>query len=438
MFAVGLLRSLGGHSNGDRYDRLACPTQVHPRVASFQTAQLGCGVALDSGCPHLFFAMAGCVNDNRPWRQSPFGSPWNALVMIVRSVRSICVQWVWSACLIGQLDLVPAIAQTTSPTDATRAANEPVDGDPASRLTYQAPKTIEMLVGLRVAAGDGNMMQTTAMTVFPTSWPEQSVEIVQINVPPPFRYGFRDLPGGNRQILFQAQLIPASAKLEATVQLRIEKRHIVGPEETTDLIVPRRLPSEANKFLGKSPYIDTGAAELRRILKEIDAAQPLTEWKKIEMCYDWVRENIAYERGELKSVRAALRDRSGDCEEMTSTFVALCRTARIPARCVWLPNHCYAEFYMQDEAGNEFWFPCQLAGTRSFGSMPEYLPILQKGDRFKVPEKPELQRYLADYLASKAGYRPTRSTGPVRETAAGGGRQSAIAGPGSRYTTRVA
>ena len=33
--------------------------------------------------------------------------------------------------------------------------------------------------------------------------------------------------------------------------------------------------------------------------------------------------------------------------------------------------------------------------------MPEYLPILQKGDRFKVPEKQESQRYLADYLTSK-------------------------------------
>ena len=33
--------------------------------------------------------------------------------------------------------------------------------------------------------------------------------------------------------------------------------------------------------------------------------------------------------------------------------------------------------------------------------MPEYLPILQKGDRFKVPEKQESQRYLADFLTSK-------------------------------------
>ena len=77
------------------------------------------------------------------------------------------------------------------------------------------------------------------------------------------------------------------------------------------------------------------------------------------------------------------------------------RAARVPARCVWIPNHCYPEFYMEDKYKNGYWFPCQVAGTRNFGSMPEYLPILQKGDRFKVPEKPELQRYLADFLKAK-------------------------------------
>lgn len=268
-------------------------------------------------------------------------------------------------------------------------------------VQYVAPKTVEMLVGLKVTSGDGNMLSTTAMTVFPTEWPEQSVEVVQVNVGVPFRHAFRDLPGGNQQLLFQAQVIPANAQVEATVHLRIEKKHIVGPEDTTQLVVPRRLPRGVKAYLGNSPFIEATSSEIKKIVRDITAEDPLTEWKKIEMFYDWVRENIAYEKGELKTVRQALRDRSGDCEEMTSTFIALCRAARVPARCVWLPNHCYPEFYMQDKEGNGYWFPCQLAGTRNFGSMPEYLPILQKGDRFKVPEKKELQRYLADYLSAK-------------------------------------
>ena len=275
------------------------------------------------------------------------------------------------------------------------------EADDTSLLNYIAPKTIEMQIGVRVQAGDGNMMNTVAMTVFPTPWPEQTVEVVEVDVPPPIRHGFRDLPGGNRQLLFQSQLIPAGAAVDATLRVRIVKKHIVGPEDTTQLIVPRRLPRDVRNYLLKSPFIDSTSGEIKKIVREIEAQDPLTEWKKIELMYDWVRDNIEYEKGDLKTVTEALRDGTGDCEEMTSTFVALCRAARVPARCVWIPNHCYPEFYMEDKEGNGYWFPCQVAGTRNFGSMPEYLPILQKGDRFKVPEKPELQRYLADYLSAK-------------------------------------
>ncbi|MFK7737505.1 MAG: transglutaminase family protein [Pirellulaceae bacterium] len=272
---------------------------------------------------------------------------------------------------------------------------------PESPLSFVAPKPIEMLVGLKLTAGDGNMIGTYAMTAFPANWPEQKVEVLQVNVAPPFRHDFRELPGGNQQLLLRAQVVPANAVIEATVHLRITKSHIVGPEDPTHLTVPRRLPREMKQFLGKSPYIDTGTSELKKIVREVSDSDPLTDWEKTEMLYDWVRENIVYTNGEIKSVRQALKDRTGDCEEMTSTFVALCRVAKIPARCVWIPNHCYAEFYMEDKEGNGTWFPCQLAGTRNFGSMPEYLPILQKGDRFKVPEKKKIERYLADYLKAQ-------------------------------------
>lgn len=268
-------------------------------------------------------------------------------------------------------------------------------------LQYIAPKTIEMLVGIRVQAGDGNMLSTFATTVFPTSWPEQQVETIEASVPKPMLHGLRDLPGGNQQLLLKSPLIPAGALVEATLRVRIRKSHIVGPEDTTHFVVPRRLPKTVRNYLGNSPFINVGTKDVRRIVNEINQQNPLTEWKKIEMLYDWVRDNIAYEQGQLKSVTDALKDRTGDCEEMTSTFVALCRAARVPARVVWIPNHCYPEFYMQDQDGHGHWFPCQVAGTRNFGSMPEYLPILQKGDRFKVPEKTVLQRYLADHLKAE-------------------------------------
>ncbi len=303
--------------------------------------------------------------------------------------------YVFRLCVTLQLLGVVGVAVVRSQEVTTDLAVE------TGPLEYTAPKTVEMLIGVRLTAGDGNMFGTTAMTVFPTSWPEQSVEIVAAHIPPPFRHGFRDLPGGNQQLLFEAQLIPAGATVEATVQVKIQKRHIVGPSDTDEFTVPKRLPRDIKNYLGNSPYIEANSSEIRKIVREIQDRSPQTEWKMVEMLYDWVRDNMEYTRGDLKSVREALRDGTGDCEEMTSTFVALCRAARVPARCVWIPNHCYPEFYMEDQEGQGYWFPCQVAGTRNFGSMPEYLPILQKGDRFKVPEKPELQRYLADYLKSK-------------------------------------
>jgi hypothetical protein len=289
------------------------------------------------------------------------------------------------------------------PSSSLHAQGESESSLESGPLEFVAPKTFEMQVGLRVSAADGNMLGTTAMTVFPTSWPEQKVEIVQVNVGPPWQNAFRELPGGNQQLLLQARIIPAGATVEATVQVRIEKKHILGPsdEDTLQFVIPRRIPKDIRQYMGNSPYIEANSSQIRKIVRDIDAQEPLTDWKRVEMMYDWVRENIEYEEGELKTVRECLSDGTGDCEEMTSTFIALCRAARIPARMVWLPNHCYPEFYLEDDSGQGHWFPCQVAGTRNFGSMPEYLPILQKGDRFKVPEKTDIERYLADYLKSQ-------------------------------------
>lgn len=268
-------------------------------------------------------------------------------------------------------------------------------------LTFDSPKTIDMLIGVRIIAGDGSMLETAAQTVFPTQWPEQTVEILQVNSSPGMHVSFRDLPGNNKQLLVHAPLIQPGSSLEATVHVRIIKSQTLGPQETEQLRIPKRPNSKLKPYLGSSPYIDPSLSEIRRIVKQINEKKPESDWQRVELLYDWVQENIAYENGELKTVQQALKDRSGDCEEMTGIFVALCRAARVPARCVWIPNHCYPEFYLEDENGIGHWFPCQAAGTRNFGSMPEHLPILQKGDRFKVPEKTEVQRYLADYLSSK-------------------------------------
>ena len=113
----------------------------------------------------------------------------------------------------------------------------------------------------------------------------------------------------------------------------------------------------------------------------------------------------------MKGALAALRDGTGDCEEYTSLFVAICRAADIPARSVWVPGHCYPEFYLLDENGDGHWFPCQSSGARQFGGIDETRPILQKGDNFRPPRNggKEHERYLAESLTggqTRGGAKP--------------------------------
>lgn len=301
---------------------------------------------------------------------------------------------------------------------STSFGQEPATADAPETevLEYVAPKKYEMQIGVKVTAGDLNMVSAFATTVFPAEWPEQKVEVVEVNFPNPWRHSFRDLPGGNKQLLMQAPMLAARSMNEVTIKLSVEKSHIVGPKTTDQFVVPKQLSRELKNYMGNSPFIEATSSEVRKIVREIEAGEPASDWDKAEKIYDWIRENIKYARGEfnnnrrkladnLKTVKQTLRDKSGDCEEMTSMFVAMCRAADIPARCVWIPNHCYPEFYLEDAEGNGHWFPCQVAGTRNFGSMPEYLPVLQKGDRFKVPEDSQQLRYINDFLKSTEGYR---------------------------------
>ncbi|MGL4512863.1 MAG: transglutaminase-like domain-containing protein, partial [Lacipirellulaceae bacterium] len=60
------------------------------------------------------------------------------------------------------------------------------------------------------------------------------------------------------------------------------------------------------------------------------------------------------------------------------------------------------EFYLEDAEGNGKWYPAESAGTRAFGEMPLARVILQRGDDFRVPERPrERLRYASDLLVGK-------------------------------------
>lgn len=239
----------------------------------------------------------------------------------------------------------------------------------------------------------------------PIDWPEQQVRVVEEDVSSTAKIGYRMVDGTVRQMLVQIPVLPANEEARAIVTFEVRRSALMPPSETSQLRIPERrdLDNQLRIYLGTSPLIESRHPQIRALAREIGADAP-TAWERVEAIYDWVRDHVEYEHGPIKGALAALRDRTGDCEDMTSLFIAICRAAGVPARSVWVPGHAYPEFYLVDDQGQGHWFPCQAAGSREFGGITEFRPVLQKGDNFRPPHNPrDRQRYLAEHLTGTGG-----------------------------------
>jgi hypothetical protein len=300
------------------------------------------------------------------------------------------------------------------PSDISEAATKKTktvpQPDPQADIELWAPRKLQMRFGMSFHSNDNQCTNLHATIPFPREWPEQKVKIIATNLPDNALIQERDVPGGAKQLVLQAQSLSPQQQMDIIVTVEIEKSFINPPAAPESLLFPKKSLKEKEIawYLGDSPLIETKSKAIRDIVKELKAAEPENAWAFVESVYDWVRNNIAYRNGEIRSTRETLKNKFGDCEEMSGLFVAICRAAGIPARCVWIPEHCYPEFLLEDSEGFGHWYPCQVAGDRQFGKMQEYRPILQKGDRFKVPEHNSPQRYVAVHFTCKQ-----RSVGPT-------------------------
>ncbi len=260
--------------------------------------------------------------------------------------------------------------------------------------------------GTIVSANSGPCTGIAAYLPVPIDWPEQEVRVVEEDVSPSVKITYQTIDRSVKVMTVRIARLPAGDKAKALSTMEIKRFALLPPEntDTYELPDPRKLDASVRIYLGPSPYIESRNARIRSVAKEIGTDKQKA-WELVEAIYDWVREKVKFKNGPLKGAMAALRDGTGDCEELTSLFIAICRARDIPARTVWVPGHCYPEFYLVDEEGNGHWFPCQAAGTRAFGGIPEFRPILQKGDNFRPPygHGGERQRYLAEYLTGTGG-----------------------------------
>jgi hypothetical protein len=298
---------------------------------------------------------------------------------------------------VKRLTLVLSLVAALVPNRGWSTDDE--SSDAAIRLTNA--RTQRWQVGVVVRAR-GLTTGITATLPVPMPWPEQDVTVVAENTSPQVRsVRFRVLDDGVKQMIVSIPRLAGGEEAVALVTLEIVKRDIVAPTSTGQLRVPATVSGKLRPFLSPSPYIESDDRGIREAARQVIAEKPLA-WEQVEAIFDWVRGKVEYRFDRnIKGARQALDDGFGDCEELTSLFVAMCRAAGIPARSVWVPGHCYPEFYLEDEKGQGHWYPCQAAGTRIFGAMPEARPILQKGDNFRVPGSRQALRYVQETLTAK-------------------------------------
>ena len=250
-------------------------------------------------------------------------------------------------------------------------------------------------------------MGITASYPVPMDWPEQTVKIVEEQISPKtVKVSYRVLDNAVKQMLVTIPKLNDGETARVVTVFAIDRHWIEGPQTTEELNKPK--PSkELQRFLGPSPFIETSDAAIKKQAGEL-ANEQLTAWEQTRSYFDGVRANVKYKFDEqIKPAKDALQAKQGDCEELSSLFIAFCRLNKIPARAVWVPGHTYPEFYLEDANGKGHWYPCQAAGEAAdFGRMPEDRPVLQKGDNIKVPDEKTAQRYVKHTLRARNAPQP--------------------------------
>jgi len=263
--------------------------------------------------------------------------------------------------------------------------------------------TQQWRVGLIITAEGGAFRSIVGTTTVPMDWPEQRVRTVKEDLSPGVTLGYHEIKGVARQMVVKIPELAAGEEAKAIVTFEARRLLQTPPEATDDFVLTdvKRSDAKLSVFLAPSPQIESNAREIVETAKKIGADKEKA-WEIVEAVYDWVREKVEFQDnrgGTVQGALATLRDGAGDCDEMTALFVALCRAKGIPARMVRVPGHCYPEFYLQDRDGKGKWFPCQAAGTRALGGMPDPRPVLQKGDNVSDPRSKKAKvRFLPETL----------------------------------------
>ena len=289
-------------------------------------------------------------------------------------------------------------------------------------ITLGKAQTHRVRVGMEISTS-GIATGVVGIVPIPIEWPEQTVRVVEEEKTPNVsKLSYRNLEDGARQMMIHVPRLRSGETARATVTYEVTRHGLVGPAATDAFRVPQRLPRELRHYLQPGPLTNTKdpniIAAKDKAIDGVDGA-----WNQVRAIHDWVLDNVRYqERPEIKTAGIALQEKVGDCQELSSLFVAMCRAHGVPARCVWIPRHSYAEFYLEDASGRGYWFPTESTNKEQFGYLPRTEVILQKGDNFKVPELPDRLHYArtifkaADVKGGQPEFKEIREIEPLGDS----------------------
>lgn len=270
-------------------------------------------------------------------------------------------------------------------------------GQPTSGAIDPSPDNIfETGFKLEVA---GAASGVTATFPVPTDWEDQKAELIEQQLEPQnASLRFVDL-NGTRQARVTIPRLAAGQTASVLLRYRVDRDPIVPPAQPQQLklVETNTLPREQRSYLLPSPFIESRDEQIVTLAESL-GTQEQSAWEQAKAFYDFVHQNVTYENGPMKGALAALAEKRGDCEEMTTLFVALCRARDIPARTVWVPGHCYPEFLVRTPDDEHRWVAVEMTNNFPFGQSPERRPILQKGDNFRIPGNRQPQHYVKQEL----------------------------------------
>jgi hypothetical protein len=247
---------------------------------------------------------------------------------------------------------------------------------------FAAAEEFEVLASIRI---EGNGRRYTAGIVVPTDWPEQQVETVEERAHNATGRIERVGPGV-AMLLVRTHAVPPGGYAEAMRRFRVRVEPVELDVDRDDFPPDRRVDRSLGAYLKPSPGIESDDRSIAELVERLggESAHP---WDFARAAFDWVHDEIQYREGDFTSAATAVRTRIGDCEEKASVFIALCRARGIPARTVWTPDHCWAEFHLVDGRGEGRWIPAHTSGARWFAAVRTPNVILQKGDNFRPPQR---------------------------------------------------